>query len=66
MERPHTDAEDRAAGTEEQLSERLDKLSDDIDEASRRVHENMAEADQPLEETAGDYEDESSGAQRAG
>jgi hypothetical protein len=66
MERPHTDAERGAARTEEQLSDRLDDLEDEIDEAKRTVHENMAEADQPLEDTAGDYEDESSGAQRAG
>ena len=66
MERPDTDAERGAARTEEQLSERLDELGEEIDQAKRTVHENMAEADQPLEDTVGDYEDESSGAQRAG
>jgi hypothetical protein len=66
MERPDSDAERSAARTEEQLSERLDHLGEEIDEAKQTVRENMAEADQPLEETAGDYEDESSGAQRAG
>ena len=66
MERPKTDSERSAARTEEQLTERLDELGEEIDEAKRTVRENMAEADQPLEETAGDYEDESSGAQRAG
>ena len=66
MERPHTESERSAARTEEQLTERLDDLGEEIDEARRTVHENMAEADQPLEDRAGDYEDESSGAQRAG
>jgi hypothetical protein len=66
MERPDTDAEHSAARTEEQLSERLDDLGEDIEEAKRTVHENMADADQPLEDTVGDFEDESSGAQRAG
>jgi hypothetical protein len=65
MERPDTDAEHSAARTEEQLSDRLDDLEEEIDDAKRTVRENMAEADQPLE-AAGDYEDESSGAQRAG
>jgi hypothetical protein len=66
MERPHTDSERKAAHTEEQLTERLDELGEEIDEAKQTVRENMAEADQPLEDTVGDYEDESSGAQRAG
>jgi len=66
MERPQTDSERSAARTEEQLTERLDELDEEIDEAKQTVRENMAEADQPLEDTAGDYEDESSGAQRAG
>src|SRR5215210_855164 len=47
MERPDTDAEHSAARTEEQLSERLDDLGEDIEEAKRTVHENMADADQP-------------------
>jgi hypothetical protein len=66
MERPDTDAERSASRTEEQLTDRLDDLGEEIDEAKRTVRENMADADQPLEDTAGDYEDESSGAQRAG
>jgi hypothetical protein len=66
MERPQTDPERSAARTEEQLTDRLENLEEDIDEAKQTVRENMAEADQPLEETVGDFEDESSGAQRAG
>jgi hypothetical protein len=66
MEHPHTESERDLERSGDELEERLEHLDDQIDEAKEELEERREDAASPGEEVAGDWEDESPGAQRAG
>jgi hypothetical protein len=66
MEHPRSDAEERLEQSGDDLEARLERLDDRIDEAQDKLDERRADAEAPGESVAGNWEGESSGAQRAG
>jgi hypothetical protein len=66
MEHPETESEHRLEHSGDELEERLERLDEDIDEAREELKQRQRDATHPGEEVAGDWEGESSGAQRAG
>jgi hypothetical protein len=63
----HTTDPDRdLQQTGDELEERLERLDDHIDESRHVVEARSEENEDPFENVAGDWEDESDGAQRGG
>jgi len=66
MEHPRTESERELAHDTHELERRIEDLDEHIEEARHKLEARQHEADAPLEATAGDWEDESEGAQRGG
>ena len=66
MEHPRSDAEEQLEKTGDELEERLERLDEHLDEAHHELDERRQDAAEPAEDVAGDWEGESSGAQRGG
>jgi multidrug resistance efflux pump len=66
MEHLPTDAERNLEHDSDELEHRIHNLEEHIEEAEQELKARRRDADMPLENAAGDWEDESEGAQRGG
>jgi prefoldin subunit 5 len=63
---PRTDAERNLERDADELEHRIEQVEEHIEQAEHKLQDRKRDADQPVEEVAGDWEDESEGAQRGG
>jgi prefoldin subunit 5 len=66
MDHPRTGAERDLQHAADELDHRIHELEGDIEDAEKKLEARKRDADTPIENAAGDWEDESEGAQRGG